>query len=62
MKRRRQQPSGIEGAPAADVEGAIAVGTPAVWLDRYDDPWSPPAGAARISSLSELPALLASHP
>ena len=51
----------VGDSPAADVEGAIAVGMATVWLDRYGDPWNPPAGVARIASLSELPAFLASN-
>jgi putative hydrolase of the HAD superfamily len=45
---------------AADVEGAAAAGLVAVWLDRCDDGWTPPAGVHRIDSLGALPALLAS--
>jgi putative hydrolase of the HAD superfamily len=44
----------------ADAEGAQAAGWRAVWLDRYDDGWVPPAGVDRITSLTELPDLLAS--
>ena len=42
----------------ADVEGALAAGLTPVWLDRYDDRWTPPPGVHRIGSLAELPALL----
>jgi HAD superfamily hydrolase (TIGR01509 family) len=38
----------------ADVEGALGAGLRAVWLDRWNDPWLPPAGVLRITSLSEL--------
>jgi HAD superfamily hydrolase (TIGR01549 family) len=38
----------------ADVEGAHAFGLRAVWLDRWDDGWTPPSGVPRISSLLEL--------
>jgi FMN phosphatase YigB (HAD superfamily) len=38
----------------ADVEGAHAAGLRAVWLDRWDDAWTPPAGVLRIGSLTEL--------
>ena len=40
----------------ADVEGAIRAGLRAVWLDRWGDPWLPPEGVVRITSLLELPA------
>jgi putative hydrolase of the HAD superfamily len=43
-----------------DVEGALAFGMVAIWLDRWNEPWTPPAGVHRITSLDELPALLAS--
>jgi putative hydrolase of the HAD superfamily len=43
-----------------DVEGAHAFGMVAVWLDRWNDSWTPPAGVHRIASLDELPGLLAS--
>ena len=43
---------------ANDVEGALAAGLTAVWLDRYGDASPPPAGAHRIASLAELPELL----
>jgi HAD superfamily hydrolase (TIGR01509 family) len=39
---------------SADVEGALGAGMPAVWLDRWNDPWPLPAGVVRIASLSEL--------
>lgn len=42
----------------ADVEGAVGVGMTAVWIDRNGDGWSPPAGVHRITSLTELTALL----
>ena len=29
-----------------------------VWLDRHDDPWERPEGIHRITSLTDLPALL----
>ncbi len=41
----------------ADVEGSLAVGLVPVWLDRWNDPWSPPDGVVRIGSLAELAAL-----
>jgi len=34
----------------ADVEGAAGAGLRAVWLDRWNDPWSPPDGVLRIGS------------
>ena len=43
---------------ANDVEGALEAGLTAIWLDRYGDTAPPPAGAHRIESLSQLPALL----
>lgn len=44
---------------SADAEGAAAAGLISVWLDRHDDPWTPTDGVHRISSLAELPSLLA---
>jgi len=41
----------------SDVEGAIRAGLRAVWLDRWTDPWLPPEGVVRITSLLELPEL-----
>lgn len=41
-----------------DVEGALASGISAVWLDRVGSGWPPPPGASRITSLDELPGLL----
>jgi HAD superfamily hydrolase (TIGR01549 family) len=38
----------------ADVEGALAAGLRAVWLDRWHDPWPAPEGVIRITSLGEL--------
>src|SRR4051812_32113987 len=38
----------------ADVEGAARAGLRAVWLDRWNDAWTPPAGVLRIGSLTEL--------
>lgn len=40
-----------------DVEGALAAGLHAVWLDRWHDEWEAPTGVTRIHSLSELTAL-----
>lgn len=42
-----------------DVEGAAGAGLTAVWLDRHDDPWDPPAGVHRVATLADLPELLA---
>jgi putative hydrolase of the HAD superfamily len=42
-----------------DAEGAHAAGLISVWLDRHGDGWIPPAGVHRITSLAELPELLA---
>lgn len=42
-----------------DAEGAHAAGLVSVWVDRFNDAWSPPAGVHRIESLAELPGLLA---
>jgi putative hydrolase of the HAD superfamily len=42
----------------ADVEGALASGLQAVWLDRWNDPWTVPEGARRVGSLLELAALV----
>ena len=41
-----------------DAEGAHAAGLVSVWVDRFKDAWSPPAGVHRIESLAELPGLL----
>lgn len=69
VRRRLAVPHGL--APAAclhvgdsrreDVEGALAAGWQAVWLDRdgTGERTVLPAGAARIASLAELPGLLA---
>lgn len=44
----------------ADALGAAAAGMTAVWLDRWDDEWTArPPEIHRITSLTELPALLA---
>jgi HAD superfamily hydrolase (TIGR01549 family) len=39
-----------------DVEGALAAGLRAVWLDRWNDAWTPPPVVLRIHSLRELSA------
>jgi len=44
---------------ANDVEGALAAGLVPVWLDRYGEGYPLPAGAHRVTSLEELPPLLA---
>jgi putative hydrolase of the HAD superfamily len=44
--------------PEEDVAGALEHGMHAVWVDRIDSGWRPPAGAHRITSLVELPDLL----
>lgn len=44
----------------ADVEGAHAAGLVPVWLDRHGDGWPVPPGVHRVTSLRELPAVLAS--
>jgi putative hydrolase of the HAD superfamily len=41
-----------------DIEGALAAGLVAIWLDRFASSSSMPAGAHRIESLTELPHLL----
>ena len=41
-----------------DVEGAMAAGLRAVWVDRHDDNYRLPEGAFRVESLLELPAVL----
>jgi putative hydrolase of the HAD superfamily len=43
----------------ADVEGAHGAGLIAVWLDRHGDAWPLPPGVHRITTLTELPDLLA---
>jgi putative hydrolase of the HAD superfamily len=44
-----------------DALGARAAGLVSIWLDRHGDPWDPPPGIHRITSLVELPALLSSR-
>jgi HAD superfamily hydrolase (TIGR01509 family) len=44
----------VGDSAVADVEGAVAAGLHAVWLDRWNDAYTPPAGACRIGSLTEL--------
>lgn len=45
----------------ADALGAAAAGLVSVWVDRWHDPWPDrPDGVHRITTLSELPDLLAS--
>ena len=44
---------------ANDVEGALGAGLIPVWVDRYGDDYDLPEGAWRLSSLDELPDLLA---
>jgi putative hydrolase of the HAD superfamily len=39
---------------SADVAGATAAGLRPVWLDRWDDDWSPSDGVVRVSSLRDL--------
>jgi putative hydrolase of the HAD superfamily len=41
-----------------DAEAAAGAGLVAVWIDRRDDGWIPPAAIRRITGLGELPALL----
>lgn len=41
-----------------DAEGALAAGLVSVWVDRFNDHWSPPEGVYRITSLGELQPLL----
>jgi len=43
-----------------DVEGALAAGLRAVWIDRHRDNYTLPGGAFRVESLLELPAVLES--
>jgi putative hydrolase of the HAD superfamily len=38
----------------ADVEGSLAAGLRAVWLNRWNDPWPLPSGVVSIASLAEL--------
>ena len=44
----------VGDSPTHDVIGASSFGMGAVWLDRYDDPWTPPAGCPRITTLDQL--------
>ena len=44
----------VGDTPGADVNGAIAAGLQSIWIDRWNDDWTPPAGVIRISSLTEL--------
>ncbi len=44
----------------SDALGALGAGLVPIWLDRWDDPWSDrPSAVHRVTSLAELPALLA---
>lgn len=38
----------------SDVRGAHGAGMQAIWLDRYGDAWTPPAGVRRITELHHL--------
>jgi HAD superfamily hydrolase (TIGR01509 family) len=44
----------VGDTPGADVNGAIAAGLHPIWIDRWNDDWTPPAGVIRIGSLTEL--------
>jgi putative hydrolase of the HAD superfamily len=44
--------------PEEDVEGALAHGMRAVWIDRIGSGWSPPAGVVHLRTLTDLPAAL----
>ena len=44
----------VGDTPGADVNGALAAGLKSIWIDRWNDAWTPPAGVIRISSLTEL--------
>ena len=39
---------------AAGMIGSLAAGLCPVWLDRWNDPWTPPAGVVRITTLTDL--------
>ena len=49
----------VGDSPDTDVEGALALGIPAVLVDRWGAA-ELPAGAHRVASLAELPALIES--
>lgn len=49
----------VVSAALADVEGALAAGLHAAWLDRSGEATTPPLGALYLTSLHELPVLLA---
>jgi putative hydrolase of the HAD superfamily len=44
----------VGDSPRVDVEPALEAGMRAAWIDRFDDPWTPPPGAVRLSSLEDL--------
>jgi putative hydrolase of the HAD superfamily len=44
----------VGDTPIADVEGAVGAGLRAIWLDRWNDAWTPPPDVLRIGSLTEL--------
>jgi FMN phosphatase YigB (HAD superfamily) len=43
---------------ARDIDGALAAGLDAVWIDRFGQPGPSRDGVAKIASLGELPAAL----
>jgi HAD superfamily hydrolase (TIGR01509 family) len=48
----------VGDSPVSDVEPARAQGMRSVWLDRFDDSWSPPPDVPRLQTLEDLPGLL----
>lgn len=44
----------VGDSPVADVEPALDHGMQVVWVDRYEDPWTPPEGVHRVYGLAEL--------
>lgn len=44
-----------------DIEGACAAGLAPVWIDRYGDNYPLPVGVKRVTTLQDLPRLLASR-
>jgi len=48
----------VGDSPSHDVEPALAHGMRAAWIDRFDDPWTPPSAVAHLSTLGDLVAVL----
>lgn len=62
LGRRADEVWYVGDSPVSDVEPALAMGMNAVWIDRFDDDWQPPPGAARVRSLREVVSLIEARP